>query len=72
MIDVKFKSVFAGTCSWCGKEKDAVYDVAFSDQSFVGRLCKNDLLRAIGMKVSVTESERKPVLPPTGNAAAAK
>lgn len=41
-----------GTCGWCRKEKDEVYDVAFSDKSFVGLMCKGDLLRAIGMKVA--------------------
>ena len=50
MISVEFKSVGPGTCAWCRKEKDEVYDVAFSDKSFVGMLCKGDLLRAIGMK----------------------
>jgi len=61
MITVQFKSVASGTCKWCAKAKDQVYDVAFSDQSFVGTLCKNDLLRAIGLKVSGLEPERKPV-----------
>jgi hypothetical protein len=60
MIDVQFKSVSAGNCGWCSKEKEAVYDVVFSDQSFIGRLCKNDLLRAIGMKLSRSDSNRKP------------
>ena len=58
MISVEFRSVGPGTCHWCRKEKDEVYSVAFSDKSFVGPMCKGDLLRAIGMKVSV-EAIRK-------------
>ena len=52
MISVEFRSVGPGACGWCRKEKDEIYTVAFSDKSFVGPLCKADLLRAIGMKVS--------------------
>src|SRR5947209_19357124 len=51
MISVEFRSVGPGTCKWCRKEKDEVYSVAFGDKSFVGAMCKGDLLRAIGMKL---------------------
>jgi hypothetical protein len=51
LISVEFRAKLAGLCDFCRKEKDDVFDVAFSDKSFEGRLCKNDLLRAIGMKV---------------------
>ena len=52
MISVEFRSVGEGTCGWCRKEKDEVFTVAFSDKSIVGPMCKGDLLRAIGMKVT--------------------
>ncbi|CAN5345426.1 hypothetical protein BH10PLA2_BH10PLA2_09440 [soil metagenome] len=48
-------------CGWCRKEKEEVFDVAFSDRSFVGLMCKADLLRAIGMKVG----EPRIAAPPT-------
>lgn len=54
MITVAFKAVGPGACAWCRTEKDEVYTVAFSDQSFVGPMCKGDLLRAIGMKLGST------------------
>lgn len=50
MITVEFKSAGPGTCGWCAKERDEVFTVEFSDKSFGGPLCKNDLLRAIRMK----------------------
>lgn len=71
MIDVKFKAVSPGACQWCGKERDQVYDVAFSDQSFVGKLCKTDLLRAIGLKVGRPDGDRKQPPSPATNAAPA-
>ena len=67
-ITVEFRSVGPGACAWCRKEKDEVYSVAFSDKSFVGSMCKVDLLRAIGMKVGPPEPERKPTMP-TANSA---
>lgn len=59
-----------GTCGWCRKERDEVYDVAFSDNSFVGPMCKGDLLRAIGMKLGV-EPEKKPAVSLANGAVAA-
>lgn len=50
MIQVTFESVGAGRCGWCQKERDEVYTVTFSDKSFVGPMCKNDLLRAVQLK----------------------
>ncbi len=70
MVTVEFKSVRAGTCQWCRKEKDQVYDVAFSDRSFIGQMCKADLLRAIDMKLPIeaAKPEAKPVTAlPAGN-----
>lgn len=64
MISVEFRSVRNGSCGWCRKQKDEVYDVAFSDRSFVGAMCKADLLRAIGMKLP---TEPKPTQPTAGN-----
>ncbi len=57
ITSVEFASVVRGICGWCGKEREEVFNVAFSDGSFVGPLCKQDLLRAIKMKCS------KPVVP---------
>lgn len=56
MLSVEFKSVGSGPCAWCRKEKAEVYTVAFSDKSFIGAMCKADLLRAIGMKIGNTVS----------------
>lgn len=71
-ITVEFRSVGPGACAWCRKEKDEVYSVAFSDKSFVGPMCKGDLLRAIGMKVGPHDSQPRPAMPvPTNNAVAA-
>lgn len=50
MISVEFKSVGAGTCAWCAKEKDEVFDIAFSDKSFVGLYCRGDLMKAVSVK----------------------
>ena len=50
MISVEFKSVGAGTCQWCGKEKDEVFDIAYSDKSFVGLYCRGDLMKAVTVK----------------------
>lgn len=69
MISVEFRAVGPGACGWCRKEKDEVYSVVFGDQSFVGALCKGDLLRAIGMKCASTKPEQKAAVavPVTGN-----
>ena len=78
MISVEFKAMRAGTCAWCRREKDEVYDVAFSDKSFVGPMCKSDLLRAVGMKLPMeAKPDSKPGLGsasavPVGKAPAAK
>jgi hypothetical protein len=55
MISVKFHSVTGGTCGWCRKEKSDVYHVTFSDNWFVGPICKGDLLRAIAMKIGASQ-----------------
>lgn len=69
MLSVEFRSVGPGTCSWCKHERGEVYHVAFSDKSFVGPMCKGDLLRAIGMKVG-PEHKAVPTAMPVGNGAA--
>ena len=67
MITVEFRSVRAGSCGWCRRERDEVYDVSFSDKSFVGPMCKGDLLRAIGMKLGDSAPTAKTVtVPPSG------
>lgn len=50
MIDVSFKTDGPGTCAWCQKEKDEVFEVAFSDKSFVGLYCWADIKKAVKMK----------------------
>ncbi len=64
MISVEFKSVGPGHCAWCRRDKDEVYSVAFSDKSFVGPMCRGDLLRAIGMKVENTPKAAVPAALP--------
>jgi hypothetical protein len=63
MISVEFKSVGPGACAWCRKDRDEVYDVAFSDKSFIGQMCKGDLLRAIGMKLGTAAPKTVPQVP---------
>lgn len=69
MIAVDFKSMAPGVCGWCRKEREEVYNVAFSDKSFVGLLCRSDLLRAVGMKLG-SEPKPIPALPVKDGAAA--
>lgn len=52
MISVQFKSYGPGACSWCQKQRPEVFAVAFSDQSFSGPMCWNDLRCAIRFKVT--------------------
>lgn len=68
MVTVEFKAVRPGTCQWCRKEKDEVFDVAFGDRSFVGLMCRGDLFRAIGMKLPAENKPpaQPPVLPAAG------
>ena len=47
-IDLRIECVAPGTCGWCQKQRDEVFTIAFGDKSFVGTLCKNDLLRPCG------------------------
>jgi hypothetical protein len=69
MISVEFRKVGPGNCRWCKKDKEEVFSVIFSDKSFAGDYCKNDLLRAIRDKCEVVEGERKPLSAavPVGN-----
>ncbi len=70
MISVEFRSVGSGTCQWCRREKDEVFHVAFSDKSFVGGMCKGDLMRAIGMKLEPAGPKAAPSpLPASANGA---
>lgn len=56
-VSVGFDKVGPGTCIWCKKDKEEVFTVAFSDKSFMGPMCKPDLLRAIRSKCE------EPVIP---------
>lgn len=60
MVSVEFRNVAPGTCSWCGKEKSAVFTVVFSDRSFDGPidLCPNDF--GCAMKIKVRGSSKSP------------
>jgi hypothetical protein len=63
MISVQFKSYGPGACSWCRKHRAEVFAVVFSDQSFSGPMCWNDLRCAIRFKV--TGDDETPVgVPP--------
>lgn len=55
MISVTFKGVGQEECCWCQKSKD-VFLVSFSDNSFSGPMCWNDLKRAIRLKVAQTKN----------------
>ncbi len=50
MISVTFKGIGQEECCWCQQAKD-VFIVSFSDNSFSGPMCWNDLRRAIRLKV---------------------
>lgn len=71
-IQVTFETIGAGTCAWCRKQKDTVYTVKFSDASFVGALCKSDLLRAVELKCPPKPMPIAEPAKPTGNVIAAK
>jgi hypothetical protein len=58
-VSVEFRGIGPGTCGWCRREKDEVYSVAFADKSFVGSMCRKDLLSALAMKIGMPEPERK-------------
>ena len=63
MVSVEFNLKKKGTCQWCRKERDEIYDVTFGDKTFVGMLCKADLFRAIDMKLPVEKTEAKGTAP---------
>jgi hypothetical protein len=72
MISVTFKGIGQEECCWCQKDKD-VFLVAFSDNSFAGPMCWNDLKRAIRLKVGQTKNvQAQPAqavpVPPKANA----
>ena len=58
MTSVEFGKIAPGTCIWCGKEKDEVVHVAFSDKSFSGPMCFADFKKALRMKCG-TPGEKK-------------
>jgi hypothetical protein len=49
-IDVTFKRVGPGRCSWCQKDKKEVFEVTFADGTFDGPLCPIDFRCAIRLK----------------------
>ena len=62
-ISVEYKSFGPGTCQWCGKEKDEVFDVVLSDKSFVGLYCRTDLMKAVTMKCERRGSKPAAAIP---------
>lgn len=54
MVSVEFRSVGPGTCSWCRKEKNEVFTVAFGDRSIdqPTGMCLNDLRCWIRLKLA--------------------
>ena len=62
MLQIGFRSLAPGTCAWCQKERP-VFTVEFADQSFVGQMCKHDLLRAISMKLGNANGKQEPKTP---------
>ena len=55
MITIEVKSIAPGKCIWCGKDKEEVITLAFSDKSFSGPMCFADFKKALTMKVGTTE-----------------
>ena len=70
MVSVEFRSVAPGTCSWCGKEKNEVFTVVFSDRTFDGPvdLCWADFRNATKLKAAA--AEKKTMARPTSASAA--
>lgn len=60
MIQVDFKSVGAGKCRWCKKDKDEVVSLSFSDGSFVGSYCFADFKKALLDKLEYAAPPAKP------------
>jgi hypothetical protein len=60
MLSVEIRSCAPGRCIWCGKEKDVVVTLSFSDRSFSGPMCFADFKKALQMKVGGPE-DRKPL-----------
>lgn len=71
MIAVEFQSVGSGTCGWCRTKRDEVFTVAFTDQSFVGPMCRADLLRAVGMKLGKEAPQHQAASPAITDGSAA-
>lgn len=73
MIVVQFnKIVKAGSCAWCGREKE-LFDVVFQDRSFQGAFCAKDLTKALSMKLGADAQQKtaqSPAAPSNGPAVA--
>lgn len=68
-MQVEIRSIGSGTCCWCGKQREDIVQLAFSDQSFQGPMCFADFKKALRMKCG-TKPVAVPVSP-TGTARAA-
>ncbi len=60
MLNLEIKSVGKGTCCWCGRAKDEILTVSFTDKSFSGAMCWSDLRRALRMKLHDNPSTMHP------------
>ena len=67
-MQVEIRSIGAGTCCWCGKEKDDVVQLAFADRSFQGAMCFADFKKALRMKCG-TRPQQPTSAVPNGEAA---
>ena len=47
MITVEIHTIQPGKCIWCGKERDDIVTLAFSDKSFTGPMCFADFKKAL-------------------------
>ena len=57
MITVEIHTIQPGKCIWCGKERDDIVTLAFSDKSFTGPMCFADFKKALVMKVASASAQ---------------
>ena len=57
MITVEVHTIQPGKCIWCGKERDDIVTLAFSDKSFTGPMCFANFKKVLVMKVASTKTQ---------------
>ena len=60
-LTVDFESHGPGTCHWCRKQREDVYEVTFHDKSFVGLYCWKDLQRAVDTKTPERKAKQQTI-----------